>query len=66
MTWGDRVHGRVGVKKLWMAQKVVKEKKLALTKGGAQCIGRRTFLLISHGIKINFFALIIKNEVILQ
>ena len=34
MTWGDRVHGRVGVKKLWMAQKVVKEKKLALTKGG--------------------------------
>ena len=33
---------------------------------GTQCIGRRTFSLISHGIKNNFFALIIKNEVILQ
>ena len=39
---------------------------IARMMGGAQCIGRRTFSLISHGIKNNFFALIIKNEVILQ
>ena len=39
MTWGDRVHGCVGVKRLWMAKKVAKEKKLALTKGGVDIEG---------------------------
>ena len=59
--------GQVGIGRRCTGRSALSRRPGRCTPGGdAQCIGRRTFSLISHGIKNNFFALIIKNEVILQ